>query len=522
MRKYIVSIIIVLSFPFLLMACDSKKGMSTMNKFEKSIKNIIKSKDPGYDLIQDKSFINIMDKLAQELADENIIKFEHLTYGHLDDDNIPEIVVFRERDLKDTKDEGKLQVYKFNGDKYSLLDEVSMNFDNTNYDLTIGKISKSQNGIYLNNQVGAHSGVTYGFILKEGKLSSILNEKKMNLISTYTDNEIKDITKDGVLEFSIYTTDPESEVKESAESGMIKLWYRWDGKDGANLVKIERENLKISKVSDKNVLNKAEALLESKDLSFINFLKKNKNSLSKEDNTLLIKKYIKMLKDNIPVEEAEIKDYFASYEIGLNHNHLFKKYGLSIDKLNNLDYLNREKVLNSEIKFKKDLIKDLTIGYRIDESNGEYKYLINYQMFIEYFEENILKEYRDYIKILALDTQKPYLKNGNLTISTAELAERMVLMENFKINYPYSQLLDKINIDYAKCLDILLYGSENSPNFDKNTNTPIKGVYKNFKMITNKYPHTYFSEIINDFSKELQSNGNMINDEIKDKYNAQI
>lgn len=177
MRKYIVSIIIVLSFPFLLMACDSKKGMSTMNKFEKSIKNIIKSKDPGYDLIQDKSFINIMDKLAQELADENIIKFEHLTYGHLDDDNIPEIVVFRERDLKDTKDEGKLQVYKFNGDKYSLLDEVSMNFDNTNYDLTIGKISKSQNGIYLNNQVGAHSGVTYGFILKEGKLSSILNEK---------------------------------------------------------------------------------------------------------------------------------------------------------------------------------------------------------------------------------------------------------------------------------------------------------------------------------------------------------
>lgn len=229
-----------------------------------------------------------------------------------------------------------------------------------------------------------------------------------------------------------------------------------------------------------------------------------------------------MLKDNIPVEEAEIKDYFASYEIGLNHNHLFKKYGLSIDKLNNLDYLNREKVLNSEIKFKKDLIKDLTIGYRIDESNGEYKYLINYQMFIEYFEENILKEYRDYIKILALDTQKPYLKNGNLTISTAELAERMVLMENFKINYPYSQLLDKINIDYAKCLDILLYGSENSPNFDKNTNTPIKGVYKNFKMITNKYPHTYFSEIVNDFSKELQSNGNMINDEIKDKYNAQI
>lgn len=117
--------------------------------------------------------------------------------------------------------------------------------------------------------------------------------KKMNLISTYTDNEIKDITKDGVLEFSIYTTDPESEVKESAESGMIKLWYRWDGKDGANLVKIERENLKISKVSDKNVLNKAEALLESKDLSFINFLKKIKIVCQRKIIHYLLKSILK-------------------------------------------------------------------------------------------------------------------------------------------------------------------------------------------------------------------------------------
>ncbi len=90
----------------------------------------------------------------------------------------PELIVFRERNPEDKNDEGRLEVYKFNGEKYDLLDSVSMNYDNTNYQLIVGKISETQNGIYLNNQVGAHSGITYGFVLEEGSLVSILDDKK--------------------------------------------------------------------------------------------------------------------------------------------------------------------------------------------------------------------------------------------------------------------------------------------------------------------------------------------------------
>lgn len=115
-----------------------------------------------------------------------------------------------------------------------------MNYDNTNYEIAIGKISEATKGILLNNSVGAHSGITYGFILEDNKLKSILNENKISLISIYTENQIKDIDNDGILEFSIFTIDPETEGKNIEDSDKMVLWYKWDGKDSGDLVKVER------------------------------------------------------------------------------------------------------------------------------------------------------------------------------------------------------------------------------------------------------------------------------------------
>ena len=97
-----------------------------------------------------------------------------------------------------------------------------MNYDNTNYELVIGKIGPKQNGILLNNQAGSQSGITYGFILEDGKLVKALNENKINLISINTENEIMDINKDGILEFSILTIDPENRDPSTKDANKIK------------------------------------------------------------------------------------------------------------------------------------------------------------------------------------------------------------------------------------------------------------------------------------------------------------
>ena len=75
--------------------------------------------------------------------------------------------------------------------------------------------------------------MTYGFIVEEGKLKSILNPRKVNLVSIFTENRIEDIDGDGILEFSVYTVDPETEDSSVEGSDKMTLWYQWDGKTGA-------------------------------------------------------------------------------------------------------------------------------------------------------------------------------------------------------------------------------------------------------------------------------------------------
>ena len=176
--KFIFPLLMILVITMILSGCNGIQGFPKTMELEDSIREIISSKNSSYDFLNDELYMNKMQELVDLLVKNNIINKEHFKLGNLDDDNIPELIVFRERNPEDKNDEGRLEVYKFNGEKYDLLDSVSMNYDNTNYQLIVGKISETQNGIYLNNQVGAHSGITYGFVLEEGSLVSILDDKK--------------------------------------------------------------------------------------------------------------------------------------------------------------------------------------------------------------------------------------------------------------------------------------------------------------------------------------------------------
>src|SRR5699024_5725676 len=432
---------------------------------------------------------------------------EHIVIGNLSSNSIPEIVLFKEKDSGDINDEGSLEVYKFDGEKYSFLDKVSMNYDNTNYELVIGQIAKGQNGIYLNNQVGSQSGITYGFILQEDKLVSILNEKKINLISTSTDNEIKDINNDGILEFSVYTVDPESEDQDPLHSDKIKLWYKWDGKDGANLVKTEnfKESNYHEVVSDADIYNNAKSLVESQNQSFISYLNKHQDKLSKKDNTRLVKTYISTLERNIDEDEELMNELFSRYKPKLDKEKLIKEYNLSLDDINNPDYIANQNFSNSECKVEETIIGLLDSGYKFDKFGNRHKIFVDYQQFIDLFDGNILNEYRDYLKILSLNSEKPYITDEELTISLENLAERIILSDNFKLTYPYSNLIGDINKIHREYLDIFLHPKMNSEILSEKGINNKEKLYKEFKSIRQKYPHTYLADIIDEFIKDTKS-----------------
>ena len=499
-------------------ACANEKSIPITLSLEDSIKEIIISKGTNYNFLDDNAYIEHMNKLGESLIDNNSLSY---TIGNLDDDNIPELVIFKERDPDDVDDEGSLEVYKFNGEKYALIDKVSMNYDNNNYQIIIGKISEDQNGLLLNNSVGAHSGFTYGFILENGKLKNIFNDKKISLISIYTSNQIKDIDNDGILEFSIYTVDPETEDSSSAGSDKMTLWYKWNGRDSADLVKVERNN-HSSEDSNKEVFDEAKALIDNNFSESLKYIDQHKNQLSKFHNTELLMKYIKILEEMSYDKGIEIENLFIKYQRDNNFDYLFKKYGLSIEKLNSLEYLNREKVLKDEEELKKHLTEHINLGYKLATSEGIYYYLVDNQKFINIFGENITNEYNDYLKILALDTNEPFMNDGSLMITMDQLAERILLVESFKMIYPYSDFLPKVNEIYNWYIQAYFFGDNHDPNFDINTFVMKENILKEFEKTIEKYEYTNFADIIQGFLKDLKENNNMVNDEIRINLNNRL
>jgi hypothetical protein len=521
LRKLIAICGLLLSLNTLLIGCSNDKLSSSELTLEQSIKEIIISKGEGYDFLTDEAYMSHINELGKELVVNKNAEPPHYSVGNLDEDNIPEIAVFKQRDPNNVDDEGSLEIYKFDGEKYSSIDSISMNFDNTNYQIEIGQISEKQSGLFLANQVGAHSGVTYGYILENGKLKNILDEKKISLISAYTSNEIKDIDNDGVLEFSIYTIDPETEDSSSAGSDKMTLWYKWNGKDSANIIEIERENYSNLK-SNKKIFEESKIMIDNNFSETLSFIKENQDRLSKFDNAELLMKYINKLNEISYDKSVVVEDLFIIYQKDDNFDYLFKKYGLDIDKLNNLDYLKREKVLKDEENLKEDIINNINLGYKLDTSEGIYYYLIDYQMFIDNFEENITNEFLDYLRILALDTNEPFLNDGSLVISMDKLAERILLTESFKMIYPYSNFVHKVDDIYINYLYTYLYGDNHDPNFDIDTFTMKEKVLKHFEETIEKYNYTHFSDILQNFKENLNNNNNIINDEIRAKVNERL
>ena len=526
-KKPMILIIILLCLNIIILSCSVKEAGSSNLTLDQSIKEIIISKGKGYDFLSDEGYISHMDKLGYSLTINKSAKASHYTIGNLDEDNIPELAIFQERDPANIDDEGSLEIYKFDGDEYVAIDKVSMNYDNTNYQIIIGKISDDHNGILLNNQVGAHSGITYGFILKDGKLESILDEGKISLLSIYTSNEIKDINNDGILEFSIYIADPETEDSSSVGSDKMTLWYRWNGKDSADLIEVERiDRSKIK--SDQNIFEEGKEIIENNFTNSLSFLHENKGQLSKFDNTELLMEYMKKLNEISVNESIQINDLFTKYQKDIKYqkdtevDYLFNKYGLSMEKLNSLEYLKREKVLKDEGELKQDIIDHINLGYKLDTSEGMYYYLIDNQFFLDNFGENITNEYSDYLKVLALDSNKAFMNDGSLTIPMEELAERILLVESFKMIYPYSNLLPKVNDIYISYVYTYFYGDNHDPNFDQDTLIMEDKSLEKFEKTMEKYEHTNFANIVGDFIQWLSENNNLLNDDIREKLNQKL
>lgn len=501
MSKILKLIVLVVLIGIFTVGCNNI--LPTKMPIDDSLKEILNSKDENYNFLEDEEFLEMVNDYANSIP--NIDKDVQYEVGILNDkDNIPELVVFMDSNPDDVNAGTELVVYEFNGDSYVIADRVGMNHDSSSHLLEIGNVSEDQKGIFVSNNVGAHSSVTYGFILEDGKLKSILNENKVSLMSIYAENEIKDIDQDGILEFSIYTINPETGMDTSEkQSDMMSIWYKWDGYDGANAIMAETSNTSANALSTKNVSEKYYGMKINDVLSQLD---ENLENFTPSETTSILKDYILRLEENYPKvnQSPNLSKLVEEREI----------YDLSVDRLNNLSYVSRDNALDKDVR--KFLVENLELGYKLVEAEGQFYFIVDNQMFIDEYEPYISRLFYNYLNIKAFNSNEPYLKDGSLAIDRDSLAERIVAIENYRLRFPYSSFIPELNSIYKEYVRTFILGSVNSPNYNTKTNIFSDGSIAVFKNISNNYSKTHFADVLNFVIDELEDNLNMFSIELKE------
>ena len=530
--KSLLLIIIILVTGIIISACGStskdmtvEAPMEMMNTMAvDSIESDLVLPIDSYQLESDEMRYKVEEYLTTLNNKLNIAK-GHYAIGDVDGDLISEIVLFVERQPDNVNDPGYLQIYKFTDNTYVMLDSISMNYDNTNYSMNIGKISDNTSGVYLSNQVGSQAGITYGFKLEDGKLVSILNPKKINLFSVSTNNGIEDIDGDGILEFSIYTIDPETSEKNTKDADKILLWYKWDGKDGAIVVQRDwamQFSGAITESSRVGIMAIENPPPKPGENDYIDNLESDLAQMTKQDVVDSLDKHINALISESTYKSLDVSTLFNRYFEDFSFDLVFERYGLSQDRLNDIDYLSRDKVLASEPDLKSILIKNLNQGYKLIIDNGRYMYYVDYDRFLNKFSDNLTNEYRSYLRIMGKEVTLPHKKSNFATITKDKLADRLAEIERFRLTYNYSNKLNNTLALYKNYAYTLLYVGETLETFDENGRF-VKESREELVSIAERYKDTHFSDIIIRMITMVDLTTNkIITDEIKEEISSMI
>lgn len=191
-------------------------------------------------IINNSNYIEALEQYAEvELIKKEDVLYEDISnyycIGDIDDDGVLEVAVFEKKPTisLDNYTASNIKLFKYLDNEYTLVSSVECPSETCHLGIAISKASKDVNGIFVSGAVGAHGGMQSLYILKDGKLTSALDE---DIFSLYP-SEIKDIDGDGIMELSHLDRNPNDSSSSNAECLKILTWYKWDGNKGLSTVK---------------------------------------------------------------------------------------------------------------------------------------------------------------------------------------------------------------------------------------------------------------------------------------------
>lgn len=116
--------------------------------------------------------------------------------------------------------------------------------------------------------------------------------------------------------------------------------------------------------------------------------------------------------------------------------------------------------------------------------------------YYEIFKNAVTDDYRAYLKNEAFDNLKLYSADGGLAISLEELSQRIINWENFLTKHSKSKLFVKSREQFKEYLMDYLFGMENTPSFDYDTNLVISQNKNEFERFVKNNKNSFSSKVV--------------------------
>lgn len=193
----------------------------------------------GDDLNKELSIFSVSQGNLHELFKET---YSVLAVGDLTGDNLPDLALVVHDHANLTS---KAQVYGKSGDKLALLTQSDLDGSVNGYEQAIiGRASASQNGLFIEAGLGAHSAATDLLLWDNGQLRNPLAKVNGEMDVTFKPYPLysEDINGDGIIEIGVSTQPPGTEDLPMVAIPWISSYFRWDGKSGLTHVEDHYQN----------------------------------------------------------------------------------------------------------------------------------------------------------------------------------------------------------------------------------------------------------------------------------------
>lgn len=228
----------------------------------------------------------------------------------------------------------------------------------------------------------------------------------------------------------------------------------------------------------------------------INFIDNNIEKVSKDKGTNLVLELEKIQEKNI----QKRSDRFVNNDIQKKMNQAFDK---------NTSSYNINNIKDEEVKKLLQEIK--SNGYKIMMSEGMFYPIIDYEIYKDY-KSNVSQPMKEYIDIKALESNNIATSDAALVISWGEVLNRTIIKEKFIAEYQEFENIKEIKRQYLYYSMLYMYGTANTPAFDRDNklNDKLKASYSNIDF--NK--DSMFLNELEEYIKVLKENNYKRNEEV--------